>query len=109
MDTVSHVSTTEQLSYVDAKVRNLLADDTLTVDSVAVVVDSGAAVDAAAGGMRAKVAAVLDAGAAFRVCSNALGGADAGVADLPDGVEAVSSGVGELTRLQGAGYAYIRP
>ena len=30
------------------------------------------------------------------------------VENLLDGVEVVSSGVGELTRLQDAGYAYVR-
>ena len=109
MDTAFHVSTTDQLSYVDAKVWNLLADDTVTVDSVAVVVDSPAVIDAAAGGMYGQAAAVLDAGAALRVCSNALSGADASLADLPAGAEAASSGVGELTRLQGEEYAHIRP
>ena len=108
-NTVFHVSTPETLSYVDAKVENLLADDTVPVDRVAVVVDSGRTIDAAAGRERRSVERVLDAGGECRVCSNALRGAEAGLADLPDGVERASSGVGELTRLQSRGYAYVRP
>ncbi|MFC7069394.1 hypothetical protein [Halobaculum lipolyticum] len=115
MRTVFHVSTVDQLSYVDAKVRNLLADDAVPVSAVAVVVDSGAVIDAAADGDgRERVETVLAAGGdgaetAFRVCANALRGATATLDDLPAGVEAASSGVGELTRLQHDGWAYVRP
>ncbi|WP_277554907.1 hypothetical protein [Halobaculum limi] len=117
MRTVFHVSTTNQLSYVDAKVQNLLADDTLNVTSVAVVVDNPVVIDAAVDSDgRDRVETVLaagddsdDAATAFRVCSNALRGATATLDDLPAGVERASSGVGELTRLQNQGYAYIRP
>jgi hypothetical protein len=110
MDTVFHVSTTDQLSYIDAKVTNLLADETVAIGTVAVVVDSPRVIDAAASGSgRERVETVLDAGGAFRICSNALQGADSETGDLPDGVEVASSGVGELTRLQNEGFAYIRP
>ena len=116
MRTVFHVSTVEQLSFVDAKVRNLLGDDAVSVTAVAVVVDTPAVIDAAVGGEgRERVEAVLRSGAgedadtAFRVCSNALRGATATLDDLPAAVETASSGVGELTRLQSDGWAYIRP
>ncbi|MFC6786568.1 hypothetical protein ACFQFH_11925 [Halobaculum halobium] len=122
MRTVFHVSTVGQLSYVDAKVTNLFGDDAVPVDAVAVVVDTPAVIDAAAeGDGRERVEAVLAAGGggddtdgagtqtAVRVCSNALRGATATLDELPAGVEAASSGVGELTRLQGDGWAYIRP
>ena len=79
-NTASHASTTDQLSYVDVKARNLLVADSPTVDSV--VVDSPAVVDAAAGKRRGRAAAVLDAGATFRFYSNVLSGVDAAVADL---------------------------
>lgn len=107
-NTVFHVSTPETLSYVDVKVENLLADDAVLVDRVVVVVDSGRTIDAAATRERDAVETVLDAGGDFRVCSNAIRGARATLAALPDGVERASSGVGELTRLQSEGYAYIR-
>lgn len=109
MDAVFHVSTVDQLSYVDAKVRNLLGDDSVEVDDVAVVVDSGRTIDAGARSRHENVAAVLAAGGRVLVCSNALGGAESVLGDLPDGAERASSGVGALTRLQHEGYAYIRP
>lgn len=109
MRTVFHVSTADQLSYVDAKVRNLIADETVDVEHVAVVLDSPDAIDAAAGQLRRKAESVLADGGDFEICSNAARGATSSVDDLPEGVERVSSGVGELTRLQNEGYAYIRP
>jgi len=106
--TVFHVSTVETFAYADAKVRNLLDDDAVDVDAVAVVLDAPGPIEAAAGSYRSTATALLDAGARLAVCSNALRGAVSSVADLPDGTEAVSSGVGELTRLQADGWAYVR-
>lgn len=108
MRTVFHVSTPEQLSYTDAKVENLLADETVAIDEVAVVLDAPGAIDAAASRLRGKTETILAAGGRFAVCSNASRGASE--ADrLPEGVETVASAVGELTRLQDEGYAYIVP
>lgn len=107
MRTVFHVSTAEQLSSVDAKVKNLLADETVDVGHVAVVLDSPGAIDAAATRLRDNVGTILAAGGDFEICSNAARGASS-VDELPAGVETVASGVGELTRLQHDGYAYIR-
>jgi len=106
--TAFHVSTPETLSYADAKVTNLLNDDTIGIGEVVVVMDDPAAIEAAAGAREGVVDRVLDAGGAVRVCSNALGGAAVDLEALPDGVERASSGVGELTRLQSEGFAYIR-
>lgn len=108
MRTVFHVSTPEQLSYVDAKVRNLLADETVEIEHVAVVLDAPEAIDAAAGSQRESAEAVLAEDADLGICSNAARGATR-VEELPAGVERVSSAVGELTRLQDEGYAYIKP
>ncbi len=108
MRTVFHVSTAEQLSYVDAKVRNLLGDGTVDVDHVVVLLDAPDAIDEAAGRLREQSEAVLAAGADLAICSNAARGGTR-VDELPDGVRQVSSGVGELTRLQHEGYAYVRP
>ncbi len=108
MRTVFHVSTAQQLSYVDAKVRNLLEDETVDIDHVAVVLDAPGPIDAAADRLRDKARAVIAAGGAFEICSNATRGATHSIEDLPDGAERVASGVGELTRLQDRGYAYIR-
>jgi intracellular sulfur oxidation DsrE/DsrF family protein len=103
MRTVFHVSTEEQLAYVDAKVQNLLADETVDVEHVVVVVDAPDPIDAAANYLSNKAEAVVEAGGDFEICSNAARGAVHDVDDLPEGVEQVSSGVGELTRLQNRG------
>lgn len=108
VNTVFHCSTSDSLAITDAKVTNLLGDETVEIESVAVVVDSPTVIDAAAGTHRETVEAVLDAGSEFCVCSNALRGATSSLADLPDGTDRVSSGVGELTRRQNEGAAYIR-
>jgi len=109
MRTVFHVTTEEQLSYVDAKVRNLLADGTVEIERAVVVVDAPGAIDAAAGRLRGNAEGVLEAGGGFEVCSNAVRGAASSPDDLPEGVETVPSAVGQLTRLQSEGYAYVRP
>lgn len=108
MGTVFHVSDPEKLSYTDAKVENLIADTTVETEQIAVLVDSSAVIDAAATNLRNVLEAILADGAAFLICSNAAKGATATEADFPAGVEFVSCGVGELTRLQDQGYAYIR-
>lgn len=107
MRTVFHVSDPDALSTVAAKAENLLADDTLALESVSVVFDRGAVIDALVADPDA-AAELVGAGATPTVCSNALGGADADREALPEGVRVASSAVGELTRLQDAGYAYIR-
>lgn len=109
MQTVFHTSTFEQYRVADGKVENLLADETVDVDAVAVLVDRGATIDAAADDLRATTEAIVDAGATLKLCSNALSGAAADASAFPDGTEVVSSGVGELTRLQHRGWAYVRP
>lgn len=109
MRTVFHTSRPEQFDVVDAKVRNLLDDDALELDAVAVLVDRRGTIDAADTDLRETTEALLAAGATLKLCSNALRGADADADDFPVGTEVVSSGVGELTRLQHRGWAYIRP
>ncbi|NHX35111.1 MULTISPECIES: DsrE family protein [Halolamina] len=108
MNTVYHVSDVDAYRVAEPKVRNLLDDETLDVDAVTVVVDRPAVIDAAAGDLQETSDALVEMGATVKFCSNAAQGADAGEADFGDGVEFVSSGVGELTRLQTNGWAYIR-
>jgi intracellular sulfur oxidation DsrE/DsrF family protein len=110
MRTVFHVSTPADVPVVVAKVENLLADETVGMDAVAVVIDDGETIarlhsdSADADDLRA----LLDEGVALGVCNNAARHPAVSKSDLLDGVEVVSSGVGELTRLQHEGYAYIR-
>lgn len=109
MHTVFHAPHPDQYRVADAKVRNLLADDTVDIDDVAVVIDRGGTIDAAVGDLLETTEAIIEAGGMVKICSNALGGADVDEVDLPAGTEVVSSGVGELTRLQADDWAYIRP
>ena len=62
--------------------------------------------------LQAKIAGLKDQGVAFQVCSNTLKGKQVDYTqDLYDVDEAdiVPSGVAELARLQGLGYAYVKP
>lgn len=91
-------------------VENLLDDETVDLDAVALVANGGGlGLLTGASGQRSEIEELRDRGVAFKQCGNTLDGADADEGDLLDGVELVSSGVGELTRLQSEGYAYLRP
>ena len=48
-------------------------------------------------------------GAAIRICEASLRSAGLDPAGVPDYLERVGLGAAELVRLQGAGYAYLRP
>ena len=90
--------------------RNLLEDESDSIDDVAIV--------AQAGGIRAvtsdgdcaeRVQSLLDDGVPVRGCSNTLEAFDLAESDLVEGVELVPEGAVEVTRLQDEGYAYLRP
>jgi hypothetical protein len=106
--TVFHVSDIDAYRTAEPKVRNLLGDDSLETDEVAVLVDRPTVIDAAALDCSETTAKLVALGATVKLCSNAARGADAVAGDFGEGVEFVSSGVGELTRLQKQGWAYIR-
>ena len=108
MQTVYHVSDVAAYRTAEAKVRNLLGDETLNVEAVAVVVDRPTVIDAVALDLGETTAKLVELGATIKLCSNAARGADAVEGDFGEGVEFVSSGVGELTRLQNEGWSYIR-
>lgn len=109
MQTVFHVSSPDALAIAPAKITNLLADETLSLEDVRVVIDDSATVTEL-GETTATVAALesLPAGVGIGVCRNALSGAALDAEALPAFVDTLSSGVGELTRLQSNGYSYIR-
>ena len=91
-------------------VRNTLDDETLDLDDVVVVAQSGGTDPVTAQGTGSdRVRELLDRGVSFRACSNTLDSEGLRADDLVDDVETVSSGSGELARLQEAEYAYIRP
>ena len=93
-----------------ANVANLLDDGTIDLDDVALVANSGGLELLLADGDHAdRVAKLVDRGVTVEQCANTIEGTDVTESDLVDGVELVPSGVGELTRLQAEGYAYLRP
>ncbi|WP_158055653.1 DsrE family protein [Halorussus halophilus] len=110
MQTVFHVSTPEDVRVVVAKVENLLADETVEMERVAVVLDRGDAIaELHEEAEHAEALAdLLTGGTEFKACSNAARHPAVSTDELLSGVELVSSGVGELTRLQQDGFAYIR-
>ncbi|WP_254768169.1 DsrE family protein [Salinilacihabitans rarus] len=89
---------------------NLTQDDSVEVGEVAVVAQSHGIEPLTADGEGSDhVRSLLEAGVSFKACGNTLDLMDLDEADLVEGVEPVSSGAGELTRLQSEGYAYVRP
>ena len=89
---------------------NLSEDETIEMDDIAVVAQAEGIGPVTRGGTHSEtVESLLDAGISFRACSNTLDMKDLDESDLVEGVETVSSGASELTRLQDDGYAYIRP
>lgn len=89
---------------------NLVADESGTIDEVAVVAQSKGIRAVSADGDRAdRVAALRDDGVAFSACANTLEAMDLDESDLVDGIETVPEGAVEVTRLQDEGYAYLRP
>lgn len=93
-----------------AIVRNLLDDETDSIDDVAVVAQAGG-IEAVTAGEDAEetVQSLLEEGVSFSACSNTLEMKGLDESDMVDGVETVPEGAVEATRLQDEGYAYLRP
>lgn len=89
---------------------NLLADESGTIDEVAVVAQAGG-VEAirADGEHEERVQSLQEGGVSFKACSNTLDMLDMDESDLVDGIETVPEGAVEVTRLENEGYAYLRP
>jgi intracellular sulfur oxidation DsrE/DsrF family protein len=89
---------------------NLSNDETIEMDDIAVVAQAEGIDPFTKGDTHSDtVQELLDAGIEFKACSNTLDMMDLEDRDLVDGVETVSSGASELTRLQDDGWAYLRP
>ncbi|KZN23218.1 hypothetical protein A4G99_14270 [Haladaptatus sp. R4] len=89
---------------------NLLDDETISLDAVALVANSGGlSLLLKDSPYQERVETLLNRGVSFKQCHNTIDGTNITSEDLIDGVELVPSGVGELTRLQHEGYAYIKP
>lgn len=112
METVLHlVSGDEDEQETTFKIaRNLLDDESGSIDEVAVVAQA-AGIEALTsdGEYRDHVQSLLEDGVSFKGCSNTLEALGLEEADLVDGVETVPEGAVEVTRLQDEGYAYLRP
>ncbi|MFB6114090.1 MAG: DsrE family protein [Halodesulfurarchaeum sp.] len=95
---------------VVGNIANLLDDETITIDAVALVANSGG-LDLLLEDSpeRDRVIELQQRGVQFKQCSNTIEGTSVTASDLIDGVELVSSGVGELARLQADGFAYLKP
>ena len=112
MKVVFHLSDAEERRrrMVVNNMTNLLEDETVDIDDVALVVNSGGIELLVAGGtFSAQIDALADQGAQFKVCGNSLWQSEYDESGLHLESEVVSSGVGELGRLQEQGYRYIKP
>jgi intracellular sulfur oxidation DsrE/DsrF family protein len=89
---------------------NLTKDETVEVDDIVVLVQAGGAEPVTADGAGSdQVTSLIEKDVSVRICSNTMELKELSEADLVDGVETVSSGAAELTRLQDDGCAYVRP
>ncbi len=90
--------------------RNLLEDETDSIDDVAIVVQSKGIVTVTNDAETSDdVQSLLEDGVSVRACSNTLEMMDLEESDLLEGVETVPEGAVEVTRLQEEGYGYLRP
>ena len=90
--------------------KNLMDDETGSIDEVAVVVQAGG-IDAVTteGEHGEQVRTLLDRGVSFAACENTLDVNDLDESALIEGVDTVPEGAVEVTRLQEEGYGYLRP
>ena len=91
-----------------ANVRNLLADDSVALDDLAVVLNGEAVRSVVAGAPHADAVAALTEAVRFVACSNSLRSRDIDPETLVAGVERGSSGVGTVVKLQDEGYRYVK-
>ncbi len=87
---------------------NLTKDDTIDMDEVALVAQAEGIDPLTVGSDgESQIRSLIENGVSVKACSNTLDMFDIDESELVEGVETVSSGVGELTRLEHDGYAYI--
>lgn len=111
MNTVLHLSSGDESDWRHAlaNAENLLDDETVDLDSPVLVVN-GDAVELLLADSKYtdRIELLLDQGIEFFACGNSLRGRSIDPEGLLPGVEVASSAMGELTRKQDAGYAYIK-
>lgn len=111
-NTVFHLASGDQdkQELVLTLAENLTKDETIDMDDVAVLAQAEGIEPVKSDGEGSDhVRSLIEQGITVKACSNTLSMFDLDASDLVEGTETVSSGVGELTRLQNDGYAYISP
>lgn len=109
MQTVFHHAQREHAEDILANAANLLGDDSVDLDAVALVANANAVYTLTAdSGQAETVQDLVDDGVRFVACANSMRKRDVDESALAEGVETAPAGVGELTRLQDAGYAYVK-
>lgn len=111
MNTVFHLSSGRVHDWVHAlaNVENLLADDTVDLATVELLVNGDAVYLLTSGSVAAdRVGALIDRDVRVCACRNSLDARSFAADNLLPGVDLVPSGVGELTKRQAEGYAYIK-
>ncbi|MFD1513810.1 DsrE family protein [Halomarina rubra] len=110
MNVVFHCSSGDSADHSHAlsNARNLLDDDTLTVDDLAVVFNGEAVRATVAGAAHADAIVDLADRVRFVACSNSLASRDIDPETVVDGVELGSSGVGTVAKLQAEGHHYVK-
>ncbi len=106
---VVHVPDGERVGRALKNTRNLLDD--FAGDVEVVLIFNGSAVDAVvpANAHADFIWELMTRGVRVAACARALRNHRLNPGDLMEGVESVPGGVTEVVRLQGEGYAYLRP
>lgn len=111
MKTVFHINSGEasKQSELLGNIQNLMDDQTVEIEEIAVVINSNA-IDMVEEGSEASefVEEFLEKGVEFNACSNSLENREIGEEEVIEGVKIASSGVGKLNQLESEGYNYVK-
>lgn len=109
METVFHLSAGDAADWnrAIASVSNFLDDDRVDAEPVLVVNGNAAYAVVEASPVDDDIRDLLTSGVEVCVCENSLAARDINPKNLIAGVDIVSSGVGEVTRRQAGGAAYV--
>ena len=111
MDVVFHLSSGQSTAGPEAvaNISNLLADETVDHDAVALVANAGGVQHLRADTNHAdRIRALIKRGVDVYSCQNAMSAQDLTSDDLIGGIETVPSGVGAIADLEADGYHYIK-
>ena len=111
MDIVFHLSSGQSMAGPEAiaNVSNLLADETVDHDAVALVANGGGVQHLRADTDHAdRIRALIERGVDVYSCQNAMNAQGLTSDDLVGGVETVPSGVGGVANLEADGFLYIK-